>query len=129
MLHLLCTLVRLATTSVAGGATLSYNQLAGADAASARLHVRCSCAAPLSSQPLGRHPARPFLIAASDPCHTFLRLEFARSPSAWFAGASPSLCAKGTAVSKSRPSTGRSVARSNSESQASTQQFVNSERQ
>src|SRR3990172_1397228 len=53
MLHLLCTLVRLATTSVAGGATLSYNQLAGADAAPARFHVRCSCAAPLSSQPLG----------------------------------------------------------------------------
>src|SRR3989304_8416850 len=60
MLHLLCTLARLATTSVAGGAALSYNQLDGADAASARFHVRCSHAAPLSSRPLGaqseRHP-------------------------------------------------------------------------
>ena len=28
-------------------------QLAGADAASARFHVRCSCAAPLISRPLG----------------------------------------------------------------------------
>src|SRR3972149_11653434 len=53
MLHLLCTLARLATTSVAGGAALSYNQLAGADAASARFDVRCSRAAPLSSRPLG----------------------------------------------------------------------------
>src|SRR3990172_12657922 len=58
MLHLLCTLVRLATTSVAGGATLSYNQLAGADAASARFHVRCRSAAPLSSRPLGGVQAR-----------------------------------------------------------------------
>src|SRR3990172_2210181 len=51
MLHLLC-IGGFATTSVAGGATLSYNQLAGADAASARFHVRCRSAAPLSSRPL-----------------------------------------------------------------------------
>ena len=31
----------------------SHSNLAGADAASARFHVRCSYAAPLSSQPLG----------------------------------------------------------------------------
>ena len=31
----------------------SAKQLAGADAASARFHIRCSCAAPLSSRPLG----------------------------------------------------------------------------
>src|SRR3990172_12821433 len=52
MLHLLC-IGGFATTSVAGGATLSYNQLAGADAVSARFHVRCRGAAPLSSRPLG----------------------------------------------------------------------------
>src|SRR3989337_3517348 len=51
MLPLLC-IGGFATTSVAGGATLSYNQLAGADAASARFQVRCSCATPLSSRPL-----------------------------------------------------------------------------
>ena len=42
MLHLLCTLARLATTSVAGGAALSYNQLAAADHGSARVGARRS---------------------------------------------------------------------------------------
>ena len=53
MLHLLCTLARLATTSVAGGAALSYNQLAGADPASSARSSEHILAGPLSSRPLG----------------------------------------------------------------------------
>src|SRR3989304_263524 len=69
MLHLLCTLARLATTSVAGGAALSYNQLAGADAASARFHVRCSRAAPLSSRPLAKPLGQPLVRNAGGLAH------------------------------------------------------------
>jgi hypothetical protein len=55
MLHLLC--IGFATTSVAGGATLSYNQLAGADLASPvsgpAFDSILGLARRLSSRPLG----------------------------------------------------------------------------
>src|SRR3990170_5856206 len=59
MLHLLC-MGSVASTSVAGGAALSYNQLAVADPAWARLWGDNGLAGPLSSRPLAASTAAPF---------------------------------------------------------------------